>query len=172
MGSPIGEIWFAWTCLPPVHWIVPILAGIPFGAGNTAVFIYGVNYLAQSYGSRCSFELYLQVLMTTKADMRIPTVYSASALAGNALIRSLFGGGLPLAGPKMYATLNAHWAGTLLGLLQVALIPIPVVFYKYGHKIRMKSALIKEMQQELERLENRRAPKLRANDVENTANCD
>jgi len=34
----VGEVWFAWTCTPNVHWIVPILAGIPFGAGNGAVF--------------------------------------------------------------------------------------------------------------------------------------
>lgn len=27
--APVGEIWFAWTCIPPVHWIWPILAGIP-----------------------------------------------------------------------------------------------------------------------------------------------
>ena len=26
---PIGELWFAWTCVPPIHWIWPILAGIP-----------------------------------------------------------------------------------------------------------------------------------------------
>ena len=49
--APVGELWFAWTCVPPVHWIWPILAGIPFGAGNTAVFIYASNYLAHSYGS-------------------------------------------------------------------------------------------------------------------------
>lgn len=29
---PAGEIWFAWTCYPiSIPWIVPILAGIPFG---------------------------------------------------------------------------------------------------------------------------------------------
>ena len=52
--APVGELWFAWTCVPPVHWIWPILAGIPFGAGNTAVFIYASNYLAHSYGSEIS----------------------------------------------------------------------------------------------------------------------
>ena len=31
IASPIGQLWFAWTCIPPVHWIWPILAGIPFG---------------------------------------------------------------------------------------------------------------------------------------------
>ena len=52
---PIGQLWFSWTCLPPVHWIVPILSGIPFGMGNTAIFIYATNYLASSYG-RKSFQ--------------------------------------------------------------------------------------------------------------------
>ena len=56
----------------------------------------------------------------------------------------------------MYAKLNPHWAGTLLGLLQIAIIPIPVVFYKYGHRIRMKSALIRTMQQDKEKLESKR----------------
>jgi len=53
--SPVGQLWFSWTCLPPVPWIVSILAGIPFGMGNTGIFIYATNYLAQSYG--CKFDL-------------------------------------------------------------------------------------------------------------------
>lgn len=53
---------------------------------------------------------------------------------------------LPLAGPSMYGTLGLHWAGTLLGLVEVACIAIPVVFYFYGHKIRERSPLIKKMQ--------------------------
>ncbi|KAM0805489.1 benomyl/methotrexate resistance protein [Usnea florida] len=140
---PVGELWFAWTCVPPVHYIWPILAGIPFGAGNTAVFIYASNYLAHSYG-----------------------IYAASAMAGNSVIRSLLGGTLPLAGPAMYAKLDPHWAGTLLGLIQVAIIPIPVVFYKYGDRIRMKSALIQSMQQDKERLESKRRSGLRAAQIE------
>lgn len=50
--APVGQLWFPWTCVPPVHWVWPILAGIPFGAGNTAIFIYASNYLAHSYGSK------------------------------------------------------------------------------------------------------------------------
>lgn len=140
--APIGELWFAWTCTPPVHWIWPILAGIPFGAGNTAVFIYASNYLAHSYG-----------------------IYAASALAGNSIVRSILGGTLPLAGSAMYAKLNPHWAGTLLGLVQVAIIPIPVVFYKYGHKIRKKSVLIQSMQRDKEKLDGRRAKGIPAKDT-------
>lgn len=132
---PVGELWFAWTCSPAsIHWIVPLLAGIPFGAGNTGVFIYASNYLTQSYG-----------------------MYAASALAGNSVIRSILGGVLPLAGASMYDSLGPNWAGTLLGVLEVVIVPIPFVFYKYGHKIRIKSPLILRMQEEKTKLEGKRA---------------
>jgi hypothetical protein len=137
---PIGELWFAWTCAPAsIHWIVPLLAGIPFGAGNTGVFIYASNYLTHSYG-----------------------MYAASALAGNSVIRSVLGGVLPLVGSYMYDSLGPNWAGTLLGLLEVAIVPIPFVFYKYGHKIRMKSNLIVRMQEDKKKLEGKRARKVTA----------
>ncbi|OCK83166.1 MFS general substrate transporter [Lepidopterella palustris CBS 459.81] len=137
---PVGELIFAWTCTPNVHWIVPIIAGIPFGAGNCAVFIYASNYLVHSYG-----------------------IYAASALAGNAVLRSIVGGCIPLAGPSLYRKLGPHWAGTFLGLLELSLVPIPVVFWRYGHKIRNKSALITRMREDQERLEGK---KKRAADME------
>lgn len=55
---------------------------------------------------------------------------------------------MPLAGSPMYSRLDANWAGTLLGLLEVILIPIPFVFWKYGHKIRMKSPVIMKMEED------------------------
>lgn len=131
---PVGELWFAWTCLPTsIHPAASIAAGIPFGAGNGAVFIYASNYLAHSYG-----------------------IYAASAMAGNAVVRSILGGTLPLLGPTLYRTLGANWASTLLGLLEVLIIPIPFAFYKYGAKIRKKSALITEMRENEERQEKKR----------------
>ncbi|KAL3463808.1 major facilitator superfamily domain-containing protein [Aspergillus heterothallicus] len=131
---PSGELWFAWTCSPAsIHWIVPILAGVLFGCGNAGVFIYASNYLTDSYG-----------------------VYAASAMAGNSVVRSVLGGVLPLVGTYLYDALGPNWAGTLLGLLEVAIIPIPFVFYKYGHVIRRKSALISRMQEDKKRLERKR----------------
>ncbi|KAI9670479.1 MAG: hypothetical protein M1817_004346 [Caeruleum heppii] len=133
--APAGQLWFAWTCAPKtIHWAWAIVAGIPFGAGNTLIFIYGSNYLAHSYG-----------------------IYAASALAGNTVARSVVGGVLPLAGPSLYRALGPNWAGTLLGLLEVMLIPIPFVFYKFGHKIRRRSPLIQEMQRDKERQAGKRA---------------
>ncbi|KAF1848961.1 MFS general substrate transporter [Cucurbitaria berberidis CBS 394.84] len=131
---PIGELIFAWTGASlNVHWIVPLIAGIPFGAGNCGVFIYASNYLVHSYG-----------------------IYAASALAGNTVLRSIMGGALPLAGPKMYASLGPRWSATMLALIEFAMIPIPVVFYLYGHKIRQESDLIRHMREDREKLEGRK----------------
>lgn len=57
----------------------------------------------------------------------------------------------------MYATLGPHWAGTLLGLLEAVCIPIPIIFYVYGYRIRQKSALIRSMQEDKTKFENKRA---------------
>ncbi|KAK6086921.1 MFS transporter [Seiridium cupressi] len=147
--TPIGQLVFSWTCLPvTIHWAIPIAFGIPFGAGNTISFIYGSNYLAGAYG-----------------------IYAASALAGNAVTRSLFGGTLPLAGPTMYTSMSPQWAGTLLGLLEVAMIPIPIIFYKYGAKIRANSPAIKQLREDAEKNERRteKSQKRRDRQAENAA---
>ncbi|CAK7266296.1 hypothetical protein SEPCBS119000_001953 [Sporothrix epigloea] len=137
--TPIGQLIFSWTCLPKtIHWAIPIAFGIPFGAGNTLIFIYGSNYLATSYG-----------------------LYAASALAGNMVIRSVFGGTLPLAGTAMYKAMSPQWAGTLLGLLEVMLIPIPVVFLRYGKQIRARSRLIQQIRADQERSDAKRAKQAR-----------
>lgn len=130
---PAGELWFAWTSRPPTHYLAAIAAGIPFGAGNCAVFIYATNYLAHSYG-----------------------VFAASAIAGNSVLRSVMGGCLPLAGPAMYNALGPQWAGTLLGCLEITIVPIPFVFYRYGGRIREKSRLIGEMAADQERLQGKK----------------
>ena len=83
-------------------------------------------------------------------------IYAASAMAGNAVVRSVLGGCLPLAGHALYEKLGANWAGTVLGLAEVAIIPIPWVFYKFGGKIRERSVLIREMREIEERQEGKR----------------
>lgn len=123
---PAGQLWFSWTCLPmQIHWIWPILAGVPIGAGNIAVFIYATTYLANTY-----------------------ELYAASALASNTVVRSMLGGILPLIGSRLYQRLGANWASSLLGFLQMAIIPIPFVFYWYGDRIRKRSSLIASIQEE------------------------
>lgn len=132
--TPIGQLVFSWTCLPAsIPWAVPIAFGVPFGAGNSISFIYVSQYLAGAYG-----------------------IYAASALASNALMRSIFGAMLPLAGPRMYAALTPQWAGTLLGLLEVLMVPVPFIFWRYGARIRAKSRVISQMREDQARMEEKR----------------
>lgn len=63
---------------------------------------------------------------------------------------------MPIVGEYLYAGIGPNWAGTLLGLLEVAIVPIPFVFYKYGYKIRQKSTLIVHMQEDKKKLERKR----------------
>ena len=101
---------------------------------NTLCFIYGSNYLAGAYG-----------------------YFAASALAGNAVMRSIFGATLPLAGARMYEAMTPRIAGTLLGLLELVLIPIPWVFYRRGERIRARSPVIRQMRDEQARNDRKRA---------------
>lgn len=66
---------------------------------------------------------------------------------------------MPLIATYMYASLGPNWSGTLLGLLEVACIPIPFVFWKYGYKIRQKSIFIRAMQEDQKRLKGKREGK-------------
>lgn len=65
---------------------------------------------------------------------------AASAIAGNTLLRSLAGAGFPLFSTYMFNGMGIQWASTLLGCVAAALVPIPVIFYIYGHRIRKRSA--------------------------------
>jgi len=37
---------------------------------------------------------------------------------------------------QMFHNLGVQWAGSLLGFLALAFMPIPFLFYKYGPKLR------------------------------------
>lgn len=73
-------------------------------------------------------QLYLIVLFGSEA--------SASALSANNLLRYLSSTFLPLAGPAMYAALGYGWGNTLLGFLALIFVAGPVLFYKYGERLR------------------------------------
>ncbi|MCJ1403877.1 hypothetical protein MMC11_007100 [Xylographa trunciseda] len=113
---PIGLFWFAWSSFSYVHWIVSILGGTVFGFGQVLLFISLINYVVDAY-----------------------TVYAASALAANAILRGLFGAAFPLFTTYMYQNLGIQWASSIPAFLSLACVPLPFLFYKYGHTIRMHS---------------------------------
>ncbi|PGG99363.1 hypothetical protein AJ79_08557 [Helicocarpus griseus UAMH5409] len=115
IAIPIGLFWFAWTNYPSIHFLASIAAGIPFGLGMVLVFLGVMNYLIDAY-----------------------TIYAASVLAANSVLRSLFGAAFPLFTRYMYQDLGIHWASTIPAFLALACVPFPFIFYKYGGPIRRR----------------------------------
>lgn len=66
---------------------------------------------------------------------------AASALGANNLLRFLSSTFLPLAGPYMYQSLGVGWGDTLLGFLALAFVPAPILFYRYGERLRAKTVV-------------------------------
>ncbi|KAI9739379.1 MAG: hypothetical protein M1818_005067 [Claussenomyces sp. TS43310] len=113
-----GLFWFGWTgYTKSIHWIVPTLSGLLTGFGLLSIFLQSLNYLVDAY-----------------------LMFAASAIAANTFLRSVAGAGFPLFARQMFNGMGIQWAGTLLGCLAAVLVPIPVLFYLYGHKIRSRSA--------------------------------
>jgi multidrug resistance protein len=90
IALPIGLFWFAWTNSPSIHWMASIAAGAPFGFGLVLVFLSVFNYLIDAY-----------------------TIYSASVLAANSALRSLFGAAFPLFTSYLYSGLGKSRDTTL-----------------------------------------------------------
>ncbi|RHZ61966.1 hypothetical protein CDV55_104154 [Aspergillus turcosus] len=111
----IGLFWFAWTNGGSIHWIVCIIASAPFGFGMVLVFLGIMNYLIDAY-----------------------TIFAASVLAANSVLRSIFGAVFPLFTTYMYANLGIHWASSIPAFLALACVPFPFLFYKYGATIRKR----------------------------------
>lgn len=114
-----GIFWFGWSGYrADIHWIVPTLSGLLTGFGLMSIFLQALNYLVDAY-----------------------LFFAASAIAGNTFMRSLCGAGFPLFATYMFNGMGIQWASTLLGCVAAVLVPIPVIFYLYGHKIRAKSKI-------------------------------
>src|SRR5436190_23373856 len=64
------------------------------------------------------------------------TIFAASVLAANSVLRSCFGAGFPLFTSYMYKNLGIHWASSIPAFLALACVPFPFLFYKYGPAIR------------------------------------
>lgn len=108
--------WFGWTSYPSVSFWAPMMAGGPLGFSIVWIFLGLFNYIIDTY-----------------------LFVAASALAANTVMRSLFGAGFPLFATQMYDKLTPRWASTLLGFLALIMMPIPLVLYKFGPKLRETS---------------------------------
>jgi hypothetical protein len=110
---PISLFWFGWTASPSIHWAVSMASGIPFGIGFVTLFLGTNAYLTDCYGR-----------------------FSASALAANAVMRSLFSAAFPMFARQMYVKLGTPWATSLLGFVALVMAPVPWVLYQWGPRLR------------------------------------
>lgn len=112
---PAGIFLCAWTSSAHIHWMAPCIGIYLIGIGFITIFQGCLNYLVDTY-----------------------TKYSASAIAANTFLRSLFAAGFPLFSRQLMVNLGVHWGASLLGFIALGMIPIPFVFYRYGAMIREK----------------------------------
>ncbi|KAH0489678.1 hypothetical protein TgHK011_010096 [Trichoderma gracile] len=115
---PTTFFWYGWSADKAVHWIVPIIGIAPFGIGIVGVLMPIQTYIVDAYPQ-----------------------YAASGLAGFSVLRNTIAAFLPLAGPQLYENLGIGWGNSVLGFIAVALIPIPVLIYRYGKWLRLRFAI-------------------------------
>ncbi|KAJ5381066.1 uncharacterized protein N7496_003494 [Penicillium cataractarum] len=129
IAIPISQFWFAWTNYTSIHWIVCIIGTAPFGMGVILIYMGCMNYLIDSY-----------------------TIYAASVLAANAVLRSIFGAVLPIVSTWMYDGVGIHWAPSIPAFISLLFLPFPFFFYKYGSTVRAKCKYAAESDQYMKKL--------------------
>ncbi|KAH7149750.1 major facilitator superfamily domain-containing protein [Dactylonectria estremocensis] len=114
--TPTGLFLYGWTAEKNTHWLLPVLGTGFLGVGILCAMLGTSVYLVDAY-----------------------IEHAASAMAASTVIRSLLGALLPLAGRKMYDKLGYGWGTSLLAFIAVAMIPVPIVFIRYGERIRSRN---------------------------------
>jgi hypothetical protein len=110
--------WYAWAAQSHVHWIVPVLAGLPVGWGTLTGFLSTVAYLVDVYG----------------------TANSASAMAANGTLRFALGAAFPQFIIQVYQSqMGIHWAGSIFAFISIVITPLPWFFFYRGHALRRRS---------------------------------
>ncbi|BGP50478.1 hypothetical protein JCM10450v2_006397 [Rhodotorula kratochvilovae] len=115
---PISLFIFAATSIPSVHWAGALVSGIPFGFALVGIYTSANTYIAVTFSQ-----------------------YAASAMAAKTLARSLCGAGVTMFIVPMYKSIGNLWAGLTWAFIASAMLPIPFIFFKYGAKIRGRSAM-------------------------------
>ncbi|GAA5901788.1 hypothetical protein JCM8208_003588 [Rhodotorula glutinis] len=113
---PAGLFIFSFTQYGFITPAAPIISLILILLGIYHVFNATYNFTADAY----------------------PEVAS-SAIAGQGLLRNMFGGCTPLFANQMFNGMGYQYAGLLLSLVASLAIPLPYILFKYGEKIRAKS---------------------------------
>ncbi|KAK4863023.1 hypothetical protein LT330_010605 [Penicillium expansum] len=113
---PLGLFWYGWTSSPSIPWPSQVCSGILIGWGMYTIFTQCFIYIVDCY-----------------------TETANSAMAANGVVRSIFGAVFPLFANYMFHNLGVDWAATLVAFLSLIMIPVPVIFWRYGARIRART---------------------------------
>ncbi|KAF6815013.1 polyamine transporter 3 [Colletotrichum musicola] len=130
---PMGLFIYGWTTYYKVHWIVPMIGVVIFSTGLTGTTASS-TLITQNQG--CQLTVVQMCVQNYQMDS-YPR-YAASGSAAVMLLRSLIGALLPLGGLKMYGALGLGWGNSLLAFMCLILVPIPVLLYFYGRRLRQR----------------------------------
>lgn len=114
---PISMFWLGWTNYSSISPWSNICAVVLLGFSWSGIYVTVYQYILDTYG-----------------------IYAGSALAIITCWRYLASGASNLYSDPMYEGIGVHWSATWLGILAVLQTPLPMIFYFYGHQIRMRSS--------------------------------
>ncbi|PPQ70367.1 hypothetical protein CVT24_013142 [Panaeolus cyanescens] len=114
---PFGVLLAGWSAQHHLHWIATDIGIACVGAGLILNFQAIQTYAVDSF-----------------------TLHAASALAAISFLRSVAGFGFPLFAPIMFERLGYGKGNTILACVSIGIgCPAPILFWKYGKRIRMSS---------------------------------
>lgn len=133
---PAGLFIYGWTADYEVHWIAPILGTALVGLAQLLIFMVWcppsprvelIDVPPDLTNNTQPLQMYLVDTFS---------LYSASALASNSLVRSVLGATIPMAAFPMFDKLGLGWGNSLLGFISCTMIPVPWLVIKYGEYLR------------------------------------
>ena len=117
---PVCLFWLGWTNYSTVSIWAGLGACFVFGMVLIAIYVSSYEYIIDSYGD-----------------------HSAIALASITMVRYMIAGSMVIAARPLYEGIGVHWTMTLLGCIAAVLAPAPLIFWRFGRKLRKRSKYAK-----------------------------
>ena len=110
---PAGFLWYGWSAERHTHWMVPILGCSLIGIASMFSYLPVQLYLVDTY-----------------------TIYAASAIASNSVVRSICAAVVPLGADPLYSRLGYGWGNSVLAFISLAFVPVAVFLSLRGERLR------------------------------------
>ncbi|KAF9652760.1 MFS polyamine transporter [Thelephora ganbajun] len=135
---PVGLLITGWTVENKGHWIGADVGLTLVGAGIILVFQGVQAYIIDSYSLHAASGKSTSSFTQTTADL---LAGACPALAAVYFLRPIAGFGFPIFAPGMFKYLGYGVGNTVLAVITIVIgAPAPILFWKFGERIRNASA--------------------------------